>query len=59
MKHILDKLICEKQTGFLKNRFIRKKKPTIFIYDLIEQSKAYYIPGMLILLIFQKKLSLS
>lgn len=54
MKHILDKLICEKQTGFLKNRFIRKKKPTIFIYDLIEQSKAYYIPGMLILLIFQK-----
>lgn len=52
MKHILDKLISEKQTVFLKGRSIGEN--TRFIYDLIERANADNIPGLLILLDFEK-----
>lgn len=52
MKHILDKLISEKQTVFLKGRSIGEN--TRFIYDLIERANANNIPGLLVLLDFEK-----
>ena len=52
MKNVLDKLISETQTGFLKGRYIGEN--TRFLYDLVERLNKENLPGILVLVDFEK-----
>ena len=52
IKNVLDKLISSSQKGFLKGRYIGEC--TRLIFDLIERAEEENIPGMLLLLDFEK-----
>lgn len=52
MKNVLDKLISENQTGFIKGRYIGEN--IRLIYDLLNYTDTHDIPGMLFLIDFQK-----
>lgn len=52
LKQILDYIINENQKGFLKGRFIGEN--TRFVYDIINETKIRQIPGMILLIDFEK-----
>ena len=52
LKNVIPKLINEDQTGFLKGRFIGEN--TRLIYDLLSYTEEHNIPGMLLLIYFEK-----
>lgn len=52
MKNTLNKVICETQKGFLPGRDI--SECTRFIYDVLEETKAKQIPGILLKIDFEK-----
>lgn len=52
MKTVLDKLINNDQTGFLKGRFTGENLR--LIYDLMYYTEQYNIPGLLMLIDFEK-----
>lgn len=52
IKYFLDKLISSSQKGFLKGRYIGEC--TRLIFDLIERAEEENIPGILLLLDFEK-----
>ena len=52
VKNVLDFLIHDNQKGFLKDRYIGEK--TRIIYDVLQSAKEKNIPGMLLLIDFEK-----
>ena len=52
MKKILDNIINEDQTGFVANRYIGEN--TRLIYDVMFCAEKYQIPGLLLLIDFEK-----
>lgn len=52
LKQVLDYIINENQKGFLKGRFIGEN--TRFVYDIINETKIRQIPGMILLIDFEK-----
>ena len=52
IKKVLDILISQDQTGFIKGRFIGEN--TRLVYDVMQQSDLRNIPGLLLLLDFEK-----
>ena len=52
IKTVLDKIISRDQTGFLKSRF--KGENIRLIYDLMNYTEVNQIPGLLILIDFEK-----
>lgn len=52
IKKVLDFLIDKGQTGFIKNRFIGEN--TRLIYDIMQFTEENDIPGLLLLIHFQK-----
>ena len=52
LKTYMDKLICRDQTGFLKGMFIGENN--ILVYDLMNYTEKKHIPGLLILIDFEK-----
>ena len=52
LKKVLDILISQDQTGFIKGRFIGEN--TRLVYDVMQQSDLRNIPGLLLLLDFEK-----
>ena len=51
-KNVLDKIISGDQTGFLKDRFIGEN--TRLFYDIMQQCEEHHIPGLLMLIDFEK-----
>lgn len=54
IKHILGTLISNSQTGFVKGRFIGEN--TRLIYDILNNTEQYKVPGLLVLIDFVKAL---
>ena len=52
LKQVLDIIICKDQTGFIKGRYIGEN--TRLIYDLMNNTKQNNIPGLLLLIDFEK-----
>lgn len=52
LKQVLDYIINENQKDFLKGRFIGEN--TRFVYDIINETKIRQIPGMILLIDFEK-----
>lgn len=52
LKQVLNHIINENQKGFLKGRFIGEN--TRFVYDIIQESNIRQIPGVLLLIDFEK-----
>jgi hypothetical protein len=52
LKNVLCKIISESQSGFIKGRFIGEN--TRFIYDLMHYTEHKQIPGLLMLIDFEK-----
>ena len=52
IKSTLDVLISDTQTGFRKGRYIGEN--TRFIYDLMSYTESHNIPGLLVLIDFEK-----
>ena len=52
MKHVLDHIISSDQTGFLRDRFIGEN--TRLIYDIMQYCEEHRIPGLLMLIDFEK-----
>ena len=52
MKQVLDRLISTDQTGFIEGRFIGEN--TRLVYDLLQFTDEKYIPGLLLLIDFEK-----
>ena len=52
LKYILDSIISDTQSGFIKGRYIGKN--TRFIYDLLYYTESHNIPGLLILIDFEE-----
>ncbi len=52
LKTVLDKLIHENQKGFLKGRYIGEN--TRLLYDVIQSAKEYNVPGLLLIIDFEK-----
>lgn len=54
-KKVLDSLISDTQSGFLKGRYIGEN--TRFIYDIMSYTEFKNIPGLLVLIDFEKTLT--
>ena len=52
IKDTLDHIISETQSGFLKGRYIGEN--TRFIYDILSFTELHNIPGLLVLIDFEK-----
>ena len=52
MKTVLDSIIHDNQKGFLKGRFIGEN--TRLLYDLLQYTEEHNIPGLLLLIDFEK-----
>ena len=52
IRSVLDDLISDTQSGFLKGRYIREN--TRFIYDLMSYTEIKNIPAVLVLIVFEK-----
>ena len=52
IKNVLDKLIATEQTGFIKDRYIGEN--TRLVYDLLQFTEEQNIPGLLLLIDFEK-----
>ena len=52
IKQVLDKLISTDQTGFIEGRFIGEN--TRLVYDLLQFTEEKHIPGLLLLIDFEK-----
>lgn len=52
LKKFLDKLISKDQTGFIKGRFIGEN--IRIIYDVINYTELNFIPGLLMVIYFEK-----
>ena len=52
IKTVLDKLISTDQTGFIKGRYIGEN--TRLVYDLLQFTEENNIPGLLLLIDFEK-----
>lgn len=52
IKKVLDSLISDTQSGFLKGRYIGEN--TRFIYDIMSYTELKNIPGLLVLIDFEK-----
>ena len=49
---VLDKIISKDQTGFIKGRYIGEN--TRLIYDIMQYTETHNIPGLLVLVDFEK-----
>ena len=54
LKYILDSIISDTESGFIKGRYIGEN--TRFIYGLMYYSESHSIPGLLILIEFEKSI---
>ena len=52
LKHTLENIISESQTGFIKGRFISDS--TRLVYDIMHANEVKNIPGLLLLIDFEK-----
>lgn len=52
LKPILDLIISDTQSGFMKDRYIGEN--TRFVYDLMAYTESEHIPGLLVLIDFEK-----
>ena len=52
IKTVLDKIISKDQTGFIKGRYIGEN--TRLIYDIMQYTETHNIPGLLVLVDFEK-----
>lgn len=52
MKMVLNKIISKEQTGFLKDRYIGEN--TRIIYDMLHLAEENNVPGLLLLIDFEK-----
>ena len=52
IKHVLDTLIADTQTGFIKGRYIGEN--TRLIYDIMNYAEINDIPGLIVLIDFEK-----
>ena len=52
LKHTLENIISESQTGFIKGRFISDS--TRLVYDIMHATEVKNIPGLLLLIDFEK-----
>lgn len=52
LKPILDLIISDTQSGFMKGRYIGEN--TRFVYDIMAYTESEHIPGLLVLIDFEK-----